>query len=410
MNMANILLCADSVSAQYPEALGLDGEQLCSQEWLQVLSSAHEARLWVAQGVPEEVWVVSSDEVDGINLAATLKHDGAPSKICLVAFDDGGSLRSRAQAACIDEVWDRQAFAEHYRQAKTRHVEVAPSAAQRIEEAVSDPLAPTANAERGYLLSVIGAGGGVGKSSVAVVAAYIAQSKGYRTALVDADLQFGDIAYLAGRDDTLPLDEALSSPSRLDALECRGRQPAILSAPVRLEHSEEVAGKLAGLIDTLRQRFDVVVVNTSSAWADIHLQLLEAGGNALFILDQRPSSIRSCKHALQLCARCGVATQPIVFALNRCSRQSLFSSIDVTCALQGAHVVELAEGGRDVEELLGTGAPVELVDSGNALCQSLARVLADLLPRQVGEEAPTIKMPSRKRTWFGSRRKKAACL
>ena len=407
--MPNIMLCADSASVRYPECLGLDGEPLYSQEWLQVLSGAQDAREGAGRAGLDEIWVAGSDEVDAINLAATIKQDGAQAKVCLLAFQGNGSLRSRAQAACIDEVWDKKAFLSRYRQAKGAYKR--PAAASRPQSAAPQAARPVAAApERGYLLSVVGAGGGVGKSSISVVAAYLAQSKGYKTALVDADLQFGDVAYLTGRDDGLPLDEACASPARLDSVSCRDRQPAIFSAPSRLERAEEVASQLAGIVSKLRERFDVVVVNTSPTWADIHLQLLEAGGNTLFVLDQRPSSIRACKHALQLCARCGVATQPIIFALNRCSRQSLFSSIDVTCALQGAHVVELAEGGRDVEELLGTGAPIELIDSGNPLCQSLVRLLADILPQQAPAASPQVVLPSRRRFKFGPKRKKAACL
>ena len=56
------------------------------------------------------------------------------------------------------------------------------------------------------------------------------------------------------------------------------------------------------------------------------------------------------------------------------------SSIDVSCAMQGAHAVELREGGRDVEELLSAGMPLDLVADRNDLCTSLEQVLADLLP------------------------------
>ncbi|MBQ9069702.1 MAG: P-loop NTPase [Eggerthellaceae bacterium] len=408
--MSHILLCADSESVRYPECLGLDGESLEAQEWLDVITSAHAARSKVAAGSVEEIWVAGSDEVDAINLAAAHKGDGTEGKVCLLVSATNGSVMSRAKAARIDEVWDRRLFVARYRDAKSRHGSFAVVQQDRESEKPAAPALPD-SAKRGHLIGVVGAGGGVGKSSVAVVAAYLCQSRGYRTALVDADLQFGDIAYLSGRDDALALDDALGTPSKLDAIDCRGRQPAILAAPSRLERSEELSGKIPGLIDRMRQRFDVVVVNTSPAWSDLHLHLLESGGSTLFLIDQRPSSIRSCKHALQLCARCGVATQPIVFALNRCSRQSLFSVIDVTGALQGAHVVELADGGRDVEELLGTGAPNELIDSGNALCQSVARMLDDLLPAQQAEESRKIQMPTRKRTLFSNRRKRAvACL
>ena len=99
------------------------------------------------------------------------------------------------------------------------------------------------------------------------------------------------------------------------------------------------------LLDQLTARFDVVVANTGAAWAEQHALLLERSSKALFLIDQRPSSLRACQHALDLCARCGIATGPFLYAVNRCSKNALFTSIDVSCSLRGAHVFELKDGG-----------------------------------------------------------------
>ena len=59
------------------------------------------------------------------------------------------------------------------------------------------------------MLTVAGAGGGTGKSSVAALCACYAKRCGKRTLLLDADLQFGDLAYLMGDDAPLRCDELL---------------------------------------------------------------------------------------------------------------------------------------------------------------------------------------------------------
>ena len=46
-----------------------------------------------------------------------------------------------------------------------------------------------------------------------------------------------------------------------------------------------------------------MVVLWGSFWSDSHIQVSEASDRVLFILDQRPSSVRSCSRALDLCAR-----------------------------------------------------------------------------------------------------------
>lgn len=428
-----VTLCADSSTLQHPECIGLADERLEMQTWLQICSDAQQARSCMREHTGrQEVWVAGSDQVDALNLAAALKRDRSDHKICLLAFQGSGSLYSRARAAGVDEVLDKRAFLSRYGGRKRQAMEsgqpaVAGSpAASAGPASVGVPTAPNADAPAGslsshpiqassstqaHVLAVVGAGGGVGKSTIAVLCACIAQAKGYRTVLVDADLQFGDVHYLMGEDKALRLDELVSTPGRIDSLKAHDRMPAVLASPRRLEQSEQVVGQLSYVLDILRSRFDVIIVNTGPEWGDGHMQLLETGTNALFVLDQRPSSIRACKHALDLCTRCGIASQSFLFAINRCSRTSLFSSIDVSCALQGVHVSELQDGGRDVEEMLGAGQPLDLIDSRNALCVSLDRFLDKVLPQSMRASADApVEDGHKRRSRFGVRRKKAACL
>ena len=129
----------------------------------------------------------------------------------------------------------------------------------------------------------------------------------------------------------------------------------LVSAPRALERSEVVAASMGSVVDVLVASFDFVIANTGGGWDDVHLLLLERAAASLFLVDQRASSVRACRHALDLCLRCGIATGSFLLAVNRCTRHAPFTSIDVSSALDGAHVAELADGGREVEELLGAG-------------------------------------------------------
>ena len=64
MTTSLVALCADTMSLQHPEALGLAGENLATQGWLRLFSSAEEARRFLrADRLVDEVWVASSDDV-----------------------------------------------------------------------------------------------------------------------------------------------------------------------------------------------------------------------------------------------------------------------------------------------------------------------------------------------------------
>lgn len=464
METTLVALCADAESLRYPDTIGLAGENLAAQNWLRLFSSGEAARRFLVHDQQvDEVWVASSEDVDPINLAATLKRDRRERRVCLLSFQGTGSLRSRASIANIDAILSQQAFVERYRQRKhghTAHASTSPAAtvvpqasaempvtpptfsptaapAPRLQVEAASAPAPAfesmpvsaaasssavsrpaeAAAHDAFLLPVVSGSGGAGKSTVAVLSALLAQAWGYRTLLLDFDLRFGDMAAMLGARDALTVDEVLAVPQKLDGLKPQDKAPALLAAPRHLEEAEAISGQTGQLLDALRGRFDVIVANTGATWAEEHAVLLERSSKALFLVDQRASSVRACQHALDVCARCGIATGPLQLVVNRCAKNAPLSSIDVSCALRGAHVAELQEGGREVEELLGAGLPLELMQSKNALCTSLEGLLAGMLPGRSDARANEVPAAERRllpRRLFGNRkaarRRESPCL
>ncbi len=438
--MSRVALCLDSESACQPALLGLADESLESQSWLSLYTSAEDARRKLQSDEEiDEVWISSTDDMESINLAAALKRDRKERNVLLLAGEETGSLLSRANAAGIDASLTPQAFAERYAQEKKRRsahaVALSPSCASGLSGAVvlpsqknlenmlpskeNPPAAPqqravcvrpvetvrTATARRAFLLPVVSGSGGAGKSSVAALAAVLAKRLGYSTLLLDFDLQFGDMREMLGDDSALAVDELLEVPTRAAHIAGEGEKPALLAAPRRLEACDAVMGQAPYLLDCLAPQFDVIIANTGAFWVDLHALLLERASKVLFLVDQRTSSLRACKHAVDLCARCGIATNPFVFAVNRCAKGASFSSLDVSCAMQGARAVELRDGGRDVEDLLAAGLPLDLIAERNDLCASIEQVLIDLLPHPpVLGEVHIAEVPTSAKGLFGRRK------
>lgn len=265
-----------------------------------------------------------------------------------------------------------------------------------------------------FIMPIVSGSGGAGKSTISVLCAVIARNRGYETLLLDLDLQFGDLQSLLGMKDPLHLDDLIDSPAKISSVQAQGNLPAFIAAPRRFERAEEVAEKLPELLDDLQSRFDVIVANTGGFWAEQHAVMLERSSKTLFLIDQRPSSLGACRRAIELCTRCGIATSPLLFAVNRCSKNALYSSIDVSCTLRGAPAVELRDGGSEVEELVSAGHPFELLSNPNDLGESLIRLMDEVLPKRAGgEQAEVRPVPSRKRPrglFRSSRRRDAACL
>lgn len=262
--------------------------------------------------------------------------------------------------------------------------ECPPGGGEPDGHAVATEAAP----RRGYALCVASASGGSGKSTVSALSALLSAGHGYRTLLLDADLQFGDAAAMFGECGEIPVDKAVADPRVLDDAVPQPGYPVIVCAPERMERSELYLPQVPGLIDRALESFDVVVVNTGSFWTESHVQMIEACTNTLFLVDQRPTSVKALRKALALCARCGVAATPFLYAVNRCTRKSLLSSIDISCALNGATVAELKDGGPAVGELTSAGLAMRLVEDRNDLCVSLNDFLGDVIPAALGKAEP----------------------
>lgn len=346
---------------------------------VEVCSDAASVREKAAGGALEALWVESCEDIEPINLAAACKSDSPATEVFLVAADSTGSVVSRANAAHLDGIVRPSDLSDSLREAALRLAGNG-ERGRREEEAPALTEAPSDRGDKarsGFLLTVVSGSGGAGKSTVAVLAALASARRGLRTALLDADLQFGDLGELAGFCPAVSIEEVIAKPAALEEV---GEAPlALFKAPRALERSEAISESLGTVVELVCQAFDVVVVNTGGSWGEQHLQLLERSAATLFLVDQRASSVRACRHALDLCLRCGIATSSFLLAVNRCTRHAPFTSIDVSSALDGAHVVELADGGREVEELLGSGLAQDLADEANPLYASIERMLGELL-------------------------------
>lgn len=446
-----VMLCLDPGRKNVMEALGLAPRE-CSVPWIREAYSAVQARNILAnQSGMCEIWVAGSSDMDPLNLAAGLQGQCDGVRVFLLSCESSGSFLSRCAAAgvvpCVGKVAVRNLYeraSSVYGLAKKHDdddlplaacssgylssqeglvsrrkplsersplilgqektcpasISVPPGKAVGIGGAVDNShrssVTPKPSSTEGFVLSVVSGSGGSGKSSVSVLAGVLSQSMGARTVVLDADFQFGDVAWLMGRKDATDSLSLLRHGSLASGLSPNGDIPAVICPPAGLECSEEVFGNVSELVRLARGAFDIVIVNTGSFWMDAHLDLIEESNHVLFLCDQRPASLRGCSRAIDLCVRCGVPTQRFSYALNRCGKQSLLSAVDASCALKGVKVRELREGGREVSELLGAGLPLELACSKNPFVQDVSKLVNEILPVGGKPEDVALEVGSRK--------------
>ncbi|MDR1089077.1 MAG: P-loop NTPase [Coriobacteriales bacterium] len=250
------------------------------------------------------------------------------------------------------------------------------------------PLAEPEPEDRGVVVAFISGRGGVGKSSLTVLTAIELWLAGSRVAMLDMDLQFGDLGVLAG-------NEAQSRIQRIGVEQlCNNRTKLptsegsllLVEAPGNPELAEELVHQIPELLAQLRRVADIVLINTGCLWNEAAAVLASSADRLILCMDQRATSVSAARQVVDLCVRLQIPSTRLCYLLNRCARNAPITDIDASLAMGGVSVVTIAEGGMDVDELLSLGCPCELLSAQAPLRQSIQKLGACLLG-QPGSEA-----------------------
>lgn len=179
----------------------------------------------------------------------------------------------------------------------------------------------------GILVAVAGAKGGVGTTVTAVQLALAAHASGRSTALVDLDLQGGDIAsYLdvQFRRSVADLADIADVSSRVlnDAMYVHESGPALLLAPADGERGEDVTDRAARLVlSALRQRYEVVVVDCGTQVTSANAVAVETADVAVLVTTPDVIAVRAAKRMVRMWDRLQIRKpQDTVAVVNRHSR------------------------------------------------------------------------------------------
>ncbi len=160
----------------------------------------------------------------------------------------------------------------------------------------------------GRVVSVFCTKGGTGKSVVAInLAVALAKRTIQPVVLVDADLQFGDVALMLQLQPTHTIAEAVQAGDRLDGTMLETlllRHPPsgllVLAAPIEPSSADQIGrADLARILDILRERCAYIVVDTSANFAEVTLAAIESSDDILVMAGLDVMSLKSARIGLQ---------------------------------------------------------------------------------------------------------------
>lgn len=181
----------------------------------------------------------------------------------------------------------------------------------------------------GTVVTVSGAKGGVGTTVTAIQLALASAASGHSVALVDLDLQGGDVAsYLDVQFRRSIVDLAaiqdIGARVLADALFTHETGVALLLAPAEGERAEDVSDRLVRqTLGALRQRYETVVVDCGTHVNTANAAAIESADTALLLTAPDVVTVRATKRMVRLWDRLQIRkAEETVTVVNRHTRGS----------------------------------------------------------------------------------------
>lgn len=194
------------------------------------------------------------------------------------------------------------------------------------------------------VISVIGASGGVGKTTVAVNLAASFAEFGLKTCVVDFSLQFGDVGMFTNIKPNFTIYDLLLNnkdftPNLNLFIEHVNPNLFVLPAPVLPEQADYINRSMVSkLIRNLSTAFDVVVFDTPSIVNDLCLELYKLSQQIVLVTTKDLSSLKNSKLEIDILDKLGVSDK-IKLVLNKYDSPKFVVENDAVKKMLGIDVI-----------------------------------------------------------------------
>ncbi|GAC1337767.1 MAG: hypothetical protein NVSMB29_02610 [Candidatus Dormibacteria bacterium] len=260
--------------------------------------------------------------------------------------------------------------------------------AEPIQEVV--PRRPGRRSGRKSELFVVFAGkGGVGKSVVSTNLSSALAKDGARVAIIDLDLQFGDVGVMLGVEHPHTIEELVPLGDQMESEfleELMGTGPEgvrVLLAPTSPELADLVtAGTLRAIIRELGKSYDYIVIDAAAHLEERTLEVIEMADHIVVVTAFNVTAVKDTKITLKLLQSLGVDREKIAVILNQTRAKTNFTREEVEDSLRFRIVTQLPFDPRIVDEAVDHGKPFVLSEPRSDISRQFRTLVDYLVPAE----------------------------
>jgi pilus assembly protein CpaE len=243
------------------------------------------------------------------------------------------------------------------------------------------------------LVCVLGPKGGTGKTLTATNLAVCLAQRGERVALVDLDLQFGDVALCLGLPPERTVYDLAQSPGALDSdkldafLAMHSSGVRTLIAPRRPDQASAVGAELLREVYSIvRSTFDWVVVDTPPGFTAEVITSIDSSTDVVMVGMLDSLSLKNTKLGLETLELMKYDPDRIYLLLNRAHSRVGISQSDVEAVLGRTPDIFIPSD-REIPRTVNEGIPIVVARPQSEPAEAFGR-LADILAGPSTAEEP----------------------
>jgi len=277
---------------------------------------------------------INMPDIDGITATETIRQKSPHIQVVILSVQGDQNYMRKAMLAGARDFLTKPPMGDELISAVRRAGEMARLERSKSAQPRLAPSTPTGSMgpstgalglAEGKIVTVYSPKGGTGCTTLAVNLALALHNEDTRVVLVDANLQFGDVAVFVNEQgkntivDLAPRVDELD-PDVVEEIMIK-HEPSgihILAAPQRPEMAEKVSADQFGkVLNYLRRMYAYVVVDTTPILTDITLSAIDASDVIVLITTQDIPAIKNARLFLDLLQTMGIDRERIVFTMNR---------------------------------------------------------------------------------------------
>jgi pilus assembly protein CpaE len=273
----------------------------------------------------------------------------------------------------------------------------------------------------GHIILVYSPQGGSGKTTLATNIASGLMKKGIRVLLIDADTQFGDVGVFLKLQGQSTLADLVTMVDDVDVeffdsvVTTHESGLKVLLGPARPEYADEVEANptaLARIIEQVSNRYDFIVIDTSTHISEMLLSLMDLAEKIVLVTTPTLSGVKNARFMLELFDQLNYPQNKIAFVLNKTEDERARNRTTIPSEIIEKHLkhpiqARIPSDERVIQNAINKGVPV--IASQRDRNKSPIRELIDLSDRIYNtltddiDPTPALNEPQKKRSGIGLR-------